>query len=185
MAKYNEDTLNGWRKPPSNTEETKLSNVERMIREAIAENEVLKPMNIDIYGKGSYANDTNVRLNSDIDICVCLSDTVFVQLPKDKKQEDLGYSDSSYKFADFKDTIEKALIDKFGTTEVTRNDKCITIKENSNRVEADVVPSFEYHRHDDNGSKHIGTKLLSDEGYPIINYPKQHIDNAKKRTQKL
>jgi nuclear transport factor 2 (NTF2) superfamily protein len=181
MAKYNEDTLNGWRKPPSNTEETKLSNVERMIREAIAENEVLKPMNIDIYGKGSYANDTNVRLNSDIDICVCLSDTVFVQLPKDKKQEDLGYSDSSYKFADFKDTIEKALIDKFGTTEVTRNDKCITIKENSNRVEADVVPSFEYHRHDDNGSKHIGTKLLSDEGYPIINYPKQHIDNAKKK----
>ncbi|WP_370398557.1 nucleotidyltransferase [Tenacibaculum dicentrarchi] len=184
MAKYNEDTLNRWRKPPSNTEETKLSNAERMIKEAISENDELNGMDIDIYGKGSYANDTNVRLNSDIDICVCLRDTIFIQLPKNKEQEDFGYKDSSYKFSDFKDTIEQALIDKFGDSELKRNDKCITIKENSYRVEADVVPSFEYHRYDDNGSKHIGTKFISDKGYSVINYPKQHIKNAKEKNAK-
>lgn len=179
MAKFNEDTLNGWRKPPSDAEENKLNNAERLIREAIAENKELNAMNIDIYGKGSYANDTNVRLNSDIDICVCLSDTVFIQVPKDKKQEDFGYRNSTYRFSDFKDTVEKALIAKFGKSDVIRNDKCITIKESANRVEADVVPSFEYHRHDDNGSKHIGTKFITDAGYSVINYPKQHIENAK------
>ena len=179
MAKYNEDTLNGWRNPPSANEENKLTNAERMIREAIAGNDKLNAMNIEIYGKGSYANDTNVKLNSDIDICVSLSNTVFIQIPEDKTQEDFGYTDSEYKFSDFKNTVEKALIDKFGASEVVRNDKCITIKGNTNRVEADVVPSFEYHRHDENGSKHIGTKFITDEGYSVINYPKQHIDNAK------
>lgn len=183
MAKFNEETLNNWRRPPSNTEENKLENAERMIKEAIAENEELNAMNINIYGKGSYANDTNVRLNSDIDICVCLSNTVFIEIPEDKKQEDYGYSDSTYKFSDFKDTIEKALKDKFGKSDVIRNDKCISIKKNTNRVEADVVPSFEYHRHDKNGSKHIGTKFITDAGYSVINYPKQHIENAKVKNE--
>jgi len=181
MARYSEEVLNNWRKPPSNTEEDKLSNAERMVRDAISENDELKTMSIDIYGKGSYANDTNVRLNSDIDICVCLRDTMFVDIYSDKKKEDFGYSDSNYTFSDFKDTVEQAMIDKFGKSEVIRDDKCITIKANTNRVESDVVPSFEYHRYDKDGSTHIGTKFFSDAGNSVINYPKQHIINAKKK----
>ena len=33
MAKYSEDTLSSWTKPPSETEKTKLENSERMVRE--------------------------------------------------------------------------------------------------------------------------------------------------------
>ena len=150
MAKYTEETLNNWRLPPSDSEETKLSNAERMIREAISASDELKDKKIEIFGQGSYANDTNVKLNSDIDINVCLTDTLFVQLPKDTKQEEFGYSDSEYKFSQYKDSVEKALVAKFGRSEVIRDDKCITIKANTNRVEADVVPTFKFHRHEDN-----------------------------------
>lgn len=39
-----------------------------MVKEAINEDEKLKLKAIEIFGQGSYANNTNVRLNSDIDI---------------------------------------------------------------------------------------------------------------------
>jgi hypothetical protein len=179
MAKYTEENLNNWRLPPSDSEETKLSNAERMIREAISASDELKDKKIEIFGQGSYANDTNVKLNSDTDINVCLTDTLFVQLPKDTKQEEFGYSDSEYKFSQYKDSVEKALVVKFGRSEVIRDDKCITIKANTNRVEADVVPTFKFHRHEDNGGKAIGTKFITDKGISITNYPLQHIENGK------
>jgi hypothetical protein len=178
MAKFTEDTLNNWRYPASDTEETKLANAEKMIREAIADSDELKSKTTEIFGQGSYANDTNVKINSDIDINVCLSDTIFVQIPEGKKQEDFGYSDSDYKFSEYKDAVEKALVKKFGRKEVVRNDKCITVLANTYRVEADVVPTFKYNRHDDNGGKAIGTKLITEEDYPVINYPLQHIENG-------
>jgi len=181
MAKFTEETLNTWRQPPSDTEETKLNNAERMVKEALKESEELKSKNIDVFGQGSYPNNTNVKLNSDIDINACLSDTIFVNIPKGKKQEDFGYSDSEYKFSEYKDAVEKALVAKFGRSEVVRNDKCITIKENSYRVEADVVPTFKYNRHEENGGKAIGTKFITDNWKSIENYPIQHIDNGKKK----
>lgn len=179
MAKFTEETLNNWRYPASDTEETKLANAEKMVREAIADSEELKNKSTEIFGQGSYANDTNVKINSDIDINVCLSDTIFIQIPEGKKQEDFGYSDSDYKFSEYKDAVERALVKKFGRKDVIRNDKCITVLENTYRVEADVVPTFKYNRHDDNGGKAIGTKFITDEGYPVINYPLQHIENGK------
>jgi hypothetical protein len=181
MAKFSEETLNQWRKPPSDTEENKLSNAERMVKEAIQESDDLKDKKIDVFGQGSYANDTNVKLNSDIDLNASLNDTVFIDIPKEKKQEDFGYGDSSYKFSEYKDSIEKALVAKFGKSEVIRNDKCITIKANSYRVEADVIPTFKYYRHEENGGKAIGTKFITDKGKSIVNYPIQHIDNGKKK----
>lgn len=179
MAKFTEVTLNNWRYPASDTEETKLANAEKMVREAIADSEELKNKSTEIFGQGSYANDTNVKINSDIDINVCLSDTIFIQIPEGKKQEDFGYSDSDYKFSEYKDAVERALVKKFGRKDVIRNDKCITVLANTYRVEADVVPTFKYNRHDDNGGKAIGTKFITDEGYPVINYPLQHIENGK------
>ncbi len=70
MSNFSEDTLSNWIKPPSDSEETKLSNSERMVKKALSEDPVLSNKSIEVFGQGSYANDTNVRLNSDIDINV-------------------------------------------------------------------------------------------------------------------
>ena len=74
MAKYTEKQLESWRKPPSDSEETKLENSERMVRDAINSDEKLKKKSTEIFGQGSYVNNTNVRLNSDIDINIRYTD---------------------------------------------------------------------------------------------------------------
>jgi tRNA nucleotidyltransferase (CCA-adding enzyme) len=89
-ASFSEETIINWTKPPSDTEETKLSNSERMVREAMQDDPTLSSKNIEIFGQGSYANDTNVRLNSDIDINVKYGDAFYYDLPKDSKKEDFG-----------------------------------------------------------------------------------------------
>jgi hypothetical protein len=181
MAKFSEEILTSWTKPPSDTEETKLSNSERMVKDAINEDEVLKKLNTQTFGQGSYANDTNVRINSDVDINVRLSDTVYYQLPPDTEKEYFGYSDSSYTFQDYKKAIFNALINKFGKSEVEWKDKCITIKGNSYRTVTDVVPTFKFKRHDSKTSLVEGTRFISDSGKVITNFPLQHIENGKKK----
>ncbi len=181
MAKISEETLTSWTKPPSETEEAQLANSERMVKEAISSDEVLKKLNTTTFGQGSYANDTNVKANSDIDINVRLSDTIFIQLPPDKKQEDFGYSDSTYTFQDYKKAVFNALVNKFGKSDVEWKDKCLTVKGNSYRTVTDVVPTFKFKRHDSSTSMVEGTRFISDGGKTITNFPIQHIENGKKK----
>ena len=62
MAKFDEQTLTNWTKPPSDSEQTKLENSERMVKDAINSDEKLKQKSTETFGQGSYANNTNVRL---------------------------------------------------------------------------------------------------------------------------
>ena len=182
MPKFSEDTLSNWIKPPSDTEESKLSNSERMVRDAVNEDPVLAKKSIEIFGQGSYANDTNVRLNSDIDINVRYTGAFYFKLPKNTKREDFGLNNpSNYSLEKYKDDVYKALITKFGIASVKRKNKCITILGNSNRVETDVVPTWNFRRYNKNGGYVLGAKLRADSGGYIINFPKQHIENGKQK----
>jgi hypothetical protein len=55
-----EDKLSGWTGPSSPTEQDKQDRTERMIREAVKEHPAFDGVDIDIYAKGSCANNTNV-----------------------------------------------------------------------------------------------------------------------------
>jgi hypothetical protein len=180
MAKYNEETLTNWTKPPSNSEQTKLENSERMVREAISADEKLKKKSTETFGQGSYANDTNVRLNSDIDINVRYTGGFYFDLPTEITETDAGIERlTSYSFAEFKSDVENALVNKFGRNDVKRKDKCITIVGNTYRIQTDVVPTWNYRRYEKDGSYILGAKFLTDQNNrSVINYPKQHIDNA-------
>ena len=180
MAKFTEETFGNWTKPPSDTEESKLENAERLVKEAITQDDKLKEMSIEIFGQGSYANNTNVRLNSDIDINVRFTDGFYFNLPEGKKREDFGLdSPIEYSFSDFKNDVEQALINKFGTESVKRKNKCLTVLGNTNRVEADVVPTWNYRRYSADGSHELGVKFWADTMQSVVNFPKQHIENGK------
>lgn len=182
MAKYNEQTLTNWTKPPSDSEQTKLENSKRMVREAINEDEKLKKISTETFGQGSYANDTNVRLNSDIDINVRYTGGFYFELPENITETDIGIDKlptSSYTFNEFKDDVENALVNKFGRSEVNRNDKCLTIKGNTYRIKTDVVPTWNYRRYEKNGTFVLGAKFIPDSSaLGTVNFPKQHIQNA-------
>jgi hypothetical protein len=182
MAKFSEETLSTWTKPPSGTEETKLLNSEKMVKEAIKEDDKLSKFSIDTFGQGSYANDTNVRLNSDIDINVCYTDGFYFALPQGKSRVDFGIGGpSTYSFSEFKNDVETALIKKFTKENIKRKDKCITIIGNSYRIKTDVVPTWNHRRYSEDGNYVIGTYFMSDKEIWTKNYPKQHIENGKSK----
>ncbi len=184
MGKISEDTLLNWIKPPSDTEETKLSNSERMVKDALDSNETTKAISFEVFGQGSYANDTNVRLNSDIDINVRYTGGFYFDLPKDTTEADVGIADipgASITYSKYKNYIEQALVDKFGRDSVVRKNKCITILGNSYRVETDVVPTWNYRRYSKDGSYILGAKFISDTSDSVVNYPLQHIENGKSK----
>lgn len=184
MAKFSEETLNGWCKPPSNTEEQRLEKTVRRIREAIQKSEELKEYDIEVFGQGSYANDTNVRLESDVDINVCCTAFFFTEyVTKDVSDETFGYVNSKHPYSDFKDKVKNALIAEFGVENVKVKNKCFSVVENMNRVKADVVPTFQLRRFDDAVEYHAikGVCFYSSKNEKVTNYPKQHIENGKQK----
>lgn len=74
-----EEKLAGWTGPSSPTEQDKQERTERMIREAIDEHDGFDGYRSDfsIYTKGSYANNTNVKSDSDVDIVVECTDVCY------------------------------------------------------------------------------------------------------------
>ena len=184
MPKYSEETLNNWRKPPSDTEETKLSNVKSMVRNCLNEDPTLKDMKIKTFGQGSYVNDTNVRLNSDVDLNVKYVDAFYFDLPPGATREDFGFNNSiPYSALEFKNDVQSALFKKFGN-DIRRKNKCIAIEGNTYRVGADVVPTWEYRRYKRDRTYDEGVRFLSDSGQWVTNFPIQHIENGKEKNRR-
>lgn len=80
LARDWENQFRIWAKPPSETEQEKQANAENMIRDAISEYVPLQSHQIAVFAQGSYRNNRNVRLDSDVDICACCKDTSFFDL---------------------------------------------------------------------------------------------------------
>ena len=180
--KYTNDQLKEMARPASDSEETRMDNATRMVREALESNGVIPDSKYEIFAQGSYANNTNVRNNSDIDINICFTDAFFCKLPSGTTKEQYGLTDYAlYSFDRFKNDVERILVDKFGRDQVFRKNKCIHIKGNSYRTEIDVVPTWLYRRYGSPiyMSYDEGVILVSDSGDEVVNFPKQHLYNGR------
>jgi predicted nucleotidyltransferase len=176
-----EQTFRDWSKPPSDTEEQRCDNAVQMVRDAIKEDEILSKRSIDVFPQGSYAAGTNVKQDSDVDVCVMCSDTIFLDIPDGTNKATFGLSDASYEYARYRNEVEAALVEKFGRHGVTRGNKAFDIHENSYRVDADVVACFEHRRYTLQGGSYSfvsGTEFRPDRGGRIVNWPKQNVDNG-------
>ena len=142
--RYSEDQLKRFTAPLTQSEEERAENAEKMIRAAIDSCDELSQHSIEVFPQGSYANNTNVRQNSDVDICVMLTSTFKGNYPEGKKGKSYGFVDGSITFNEYRDLVKKALIDKFKIDYVSDGNKSIKIDENSYHVKADVVPAFQY-----------------------------------------
>lgn len=117
---------------------------------------------ITILLQGSYANNTNVRTYSDVDVSI-VSNSIF-----------------SYDFGSYKSNIVRVLTNKFGSNEVTRKNKSINIKGNTYRKTIDVVPAFQ----NDITNIKKGIYFYTDNGIKITNYPTLQIDNENEKNAK-
>ena len=168
-----EDTFSSWAQPPGATEQQRSENAVRAIRTAIDNSERLHTRRIKIFVQGSYRNRVTVRRDSDVDIGVMLYDYFLSEYPQGKTRADYGHSDAGYSFGTFKNELQTVLVSHFGSAGVTRGNKAFNIRENTYRVEADVVPLFEFREYSGLASYRAGVALLPDRGGRIENFPER------------
>jgi hypothetical protein len=174
-----EDRFATWGKPPSQTERDKCDNTERAVRSAINKSEVLARRTVQVFTQGSYRNRTNVREDSDVDICVLCKDSFFFELPQGFSADSFSISTpAAYAFSQFKTDVNSALLSQFGTGAVERGNKAFDVHENTYRIAADVVAAFEYRYYAGDGSYREGAAFNTDGGVQIINYPEQSYSNG-------
>lgn len=208
--KFKEEMLISYAAPPSATEENRCKNAISMVRDALKmsnftdDNKEIRTLyegtysygvvmeskstgrKIKIFVQGSYANGTNVKQNSDVDIAIILESTFKTKYRYGVSNSNYGFSSSSYNFANFKDDVQSALKKVFGS-DVKRGDKSIKINGNGYRVDTDTVPALRYRDYTQDYSNselnYIGAiSIYSDStGEEIVNYPEQHIQNGKKK----
>jgi len=211
--KFKENALKLYAAPLSQTENQKCLNAIGMVRDALKDlgfsdnDSPIKPLYSDTYAyalemrsttsdrkvkifvQGSYANNTNVRSQSDVDIAVVQEDVfrteyrVYTDFPQ--SDSDYGFVTSPASASSFKDEVQGCLTRKFGR-DVERKNKSIKVHGNTYRKDADTVPCRRYrdYRNDyrKDSSNYIGGIVIyPDTGGMIINYPEQHIANGRKK----
>jgi hypothetical protein len=179
-----EDTLSRWATGPSDAEREKADNAERVIREALQADEALAKHDIRVLLQGSYKANTNVRLDSDVDICVLCTEVFYYDLAfSDLTPSEVPGTAPTLSYPDFKNMVQTALVSRFGRPGVTRGNKAFDVHANTYRVDADVLVAFEHRRFSKRGPRgeinwETGIQFFSDDGKKVVNWPQQAYENG-------
>ncbi len=151
------------------------------------------PYNLKLFDdflQGSYANDTNIYADSDVDIVIRLTSTFYHNIDDLQPSEQVAYQRNSvpadYELLDFKKDVAVWLRQHFDG--VTVGNKAIFIPGTGNRRDADVLVSAE-HRHYKSYSGFMGPQynegivFETAHGLRIVNYPRQHRENLSNKNQ--
>jgi hypothetical protein len=160
-----------------------------IIRRALVDSPRLSWQQSEIFVQGSYANGTNIKANSDVDLVIQLP------MPFEENLDELNaeererffqhYGFSEYGWEDFREDVIASLRRSFF---VRVGNRCITVKDWDSlvRIPADLLIAIEYRRYT------AFPNLLGEEydegvffrtatGTPIINYPKLHLKNGNEK----
>lgn len=202
--KFKESTLKLYSAPLSETEDTKCKRAIEAIRDALSdlgytddqkgigllESDTLSyavsmrnkhsTERIHIFIQGSYANNTCVRNESDVDIAVVREDLFEYAFGANFSS---STADKAKEAKALKDAVEHVLKKRF-TNQVHRGNKSIKVDGNTYRKQADTVPCLSLHHFyrshlQDYLTYRDGVVIFADDGTVIRNFPKQHIANGK------
>lgn len=179
-----EQQLINWSKPVSTSEDQRCQNAITQISAALKAKFGSK---ISIFLQGSYRNNTNVRMNSDVDIVMRYDDAFYPDLQRLSEAEKVTYNakrtSAGYNFDELKADTQAALKAVF-TTDVERKNKCIQVNGNTYLVTADVIPCFVLKRFKTLQTIEAeGIKFYSDDKDEIISFPNQHYTNGTDKTE--
>lgn len=211
--KFTESMLMTCSQPLSKTEDEQCKNAIRMVADALKtlgftdDNAAITPLysetfayslqlrrssdsrSIKLFVQGSYANNTNVRTESDVDVAVIQEEIFRAEYRNDSVQTqsgaDYGFTTAPATAKSFKDEVQEALKEKFGP-DVERKNKSIKVHGNTYRKDADTVPCRRYRDYRQDYSRNEnnyvgGVVIYPDNGGIIINYPEQHIANGRRK----
>lgn len=151
----------------------------KSIRRALATYTWPERMGYDVYLQGSYANYTNIRGNSDVDIIVETQSIYYDNLTQ-SEQEQLGWIRGDFSWSDFRGEVIKALVSYYGGKYVdTSGGKSVKVLASGNRLAADVIPCAQYKWYEDLKVVAEGVTFWDRKNNSqIVNYPKLHRKNG-------
>jgi hypothetical protein len=176
-----EDTLAGWTGPSSDSEQEKQERTERMIRDAVNAHEAFEDCDLEVYAKGSYPNNTNVRADSDVDIAVECTECVYWGTHEPGAYTGGRPYEGPWTPTRLRSELIAALRAKFSDQVDTSGNVAIEVNSSTARVDADVVPCFTYHYHFSQANYRVGTKIFPVQGPSIVNYPAQQLEKGREK----
>lgn len=183
MTRDWEQVFSTWTGAEGTVEEEKAQRTLRRVRDALAASTAIAAIDVSVYPKGSYPNRTNVVRDSDMDVSAELTSIWNHEFTHDAQgltidQIGLTRYTGGYDQLSFKDHVEAALVAEFGRQLVERGNKAIRINATANTIPADVVPCQTVIEHTSRTYERQGIKIRPDRGLPIINWPKQHLNQG-------
>ncbi|MFF0249919.1 nucleotidyltransferase domain-containing protein [Streptosporangium sandarakinum] len=164
------------------------------VKTALDRSAPLAGLDYEVFLQGSYANATNTRGDSDVDIVIMLK-SIYIpdgtQLsPSDKVRfESRKRATPTMTAATFRNLVQQALINYYGAERVHPKAKCLRVDKRDGYVDADVVPALQHRRflsYPAYGDPLFieGIAITPLQGGRIINYPKRHRDNGQIKNTK-
>lgn len=181
-TKYSEEQLIRWTKPASDSEENRIENTISMVRSAIrkydwSSNGISYMPTVDL--KGSYKSNTNVKRDSDVDLYVLFSAHWYITNSVQQVSE--RHVGGSLTCKQFRDHLEQALRNVFGSDIDTASPKAFKIRSNAYRVNADVTP-FVTANHESNPAENGMCFIDRDENF-FINFSEQDYANGVRKNE--
>ena len=143
----------------------------------------------EFYLQGSYRNDTNIRVDSDVDVVLELT-SAFRPDASALSQYEQGLLASSFQPAshdwdDFRRETLRALEAGFGKGMVSQGNKSIKLRADPPRLAADVVVCIGHRQYTSRYSYVEGITFwaLRDKRW-IVNYPKEHYKNGAAKSSR-
>ena len=103
--------LQTWSNAPASA---KIQFTHEQIRKALEKSDVLRIRDYEVYLQGSYANSTNIRVDSDVDVIVQLNSTFSPDISRLTLEQRMLFNrtfpDATYQWADFRRDVFNALI---------------------------------------------------------------------------
>lgn len=155
-----------------------------MIREAVKAHAPFNDCSLTVYAKGSYANNTNVKADSDVDIAVQCGNVVYWE------EATPGVHPSSTPYrgiwtpSRLRSELETALKAKFPGQVHSSGSTAFRVNSNTARVDADVVPCFNYRYYFSSDNYREGAKVIKTDGASLVNYPQQQITNGTNKNSR-
>lgn len=187
-----------WERPASDSEEAKIERAARMIRGALDGRDLLGRPHVEVVAQGSYFNNTNTRIESDMDIRADWRESCLLltagSIEFEHAQAAFGYFSTGTSTVDIaaahRVRVWLALCDAFGADQVVPSSKCLKLKPVAgSRAPADLVPTIRCVYAVPAGGGLLsaipreieGVAIFDLDGVRTVNFPALHHDNGKQK----
>ncbi|MEU7926386.1 nucleotidyltransferase [Micromonospora sp. NPDC049107] len=158
------------------------------VKAALDRSPALSRLDWEAFLQGSYANHTNTRGDSDVDVVVMLKSSFTPDTrrlpPADQVRYEQHRVAATVTSDDFRGLVHQALDDYYGSQRVQPKDKCLRVDKAPGYVDADVVPALQHRLYNSypqfgQASWIEGIAIHPLSGGRIVNFPKQHRLNGE------